>query len=102
MSRDHNSPEPRDMGVQVPCRVHAEVPQEGVVWANPASPGYCIPRAGPAQGMPDRGRAPDARPCAHADIDPAEILGVGGDRPRMPVNEDGSPSDPKHHWNAGS
>ena len=27
------------MGVQVPCRVHAEVPQEGVVWTNPAALG---------------------------------------------------------------
>ena len=33
------------MGVQVPCRVHAEVPQEGAIWANPAAPGHCIPRA---------------------------------------------------------
>src|SRR5499427_3754543 len=31
------SPEPRDMGVQVPCRVHAEVPQEVAVWANQAA-----------------------------------------------------------------
>ena len=30
--------------------------------------------------MPDRGRTPDVRPCAHADIDPAEIFGGGGDR----------------------
>ena len=39
------SPEPRDMGVQVPCRVHAEVPQEVAVWANQAALGKCIPRA---------------------------------------------------------
>src|SRR5262249_27970100 len=38
-------PEPRDMGVQVPCRVHAEVPQEVAVWANQAALGECIPRA---------------------------------------------------------
>ena len=30
--------------------------------------------------MQDRGRTPDARQCAHADIDPAEIFGGGGDR----------------------
>ena len=30
------------MGVQVPCRVHTEVPQEGAVWANPAALGECI------------------------------------------------------------
>src|SRR5215469_5036789 len=68
------------MGVQVPCRVHAEVPQEGVVWPNPAALGHCIPRACSAQGMPDRGRAPAARPCAYADIDSAEIFSGGGDR----------------------
>ena len=72
--------EPRDMGVQVPCRVHAEVPQEVAVWANQAALGHRIPRACPAQGMQDRGRAPDARPCAHVDIDPAEIFRGGGDR----------------------
>ena len=31
------------MGVQVPRRVHAEVPQEGAVWANQAALGHCIP-----------------------------------------------------------
>lgn len=30
------------MGVQVPCRVHAKVPQEGVVWPNPAALGHVI------------------------------------------------------------
>jgi putative transposase len=45
------------MGVQVPCRVHAKVPQEVAVWANQAALGQCIPQACPAQGMPNRGRA---------------------------------------------
>ena len=30
------------MGVQVPCRVHAEVPQEAAIWANQAAPGHSI------------------------------------------------------------
>ena len=30
------------MGVQVPCRVHAEVPQ-AAVWVNQAGPGHSIP-----------------------------------------------------------
>src|SRR5262245_29873041 len=68
------------MGVQVPCRVHAQVPQEGAIWANQAALGYCIPRACPTQGMQDRGRKPDARPRAYADIDPTEIFGGRGDR----------------------
>src|SRR5215510_9130726 len=74
------SPEPRDMGAQVPCRVHAEVPQEVAVWTNQAALGKCIPRACPAQGMPDRERALDARSCAHVDIDSTEVFGVRGDR----------------------
>src|SRR5262252_3935313 len=68
LSRPESS-EPRDMGVQVPCCVHTKVPQEVAVWANQAALGQCIPRACPAQGMPDRGRALDARSCAHVDID---------------------------------
>src|SRR5262249_26396392 len=68
------------MGVQVPCRVHAKVPQEVAVWANPTALGQCIPRARPAQGMPDRGRAFDGRSCALADINPAEVFGGRGDR----------------------
>src|SRR5262245_28599474 len=50
------------------------------VWANPTALGQCIPRARPAQGMPDRGRALDARSCAHVDINPAEVFGGRGDR----------------------
>src|SRR5215813_1337031 len=34
----------------------------------------------PAQGMPDRGGALDARSCAHVDIDSTEVFGVRGDR----------------------
>ena len=68
------------MGVQVPCRVHAEVPQEAAVWANQAAPGHCISRACQAQGMQDRRGTSDARPCAYADINSAEIFGGGGDR----------------------
>ena len=45
-------------GVQVPRRVHAEVPQLG----------HCIPRACPAQGMQDRRRTSDARPRAYSHI----------------------------------
>ena len=36
------------MGVQVPYRVHAAVPQEGAVRTNQAALGHCIPRACPA------------------------------------------------------
>src|SRR5215471_3295648 len=68
------------MGVQVPCRVHAEVPQEGAVWANQAAPGHCIPRTCPTQGMQDRRRALDARSRPYTDIDPPEVFGGGGDR----------------------
>src|SRR5215471_16659570 len=67
------------MGVQVPCRVHAEVPQEAAVWANQAAPRHCISRACQAQGMQDRRRTSDVRPCAYPDIDPAEVFSGGGD-----------------------
>jgi hypothetical protein len=40
------------MGVQVPCRVYAEVPEEAVAWPDPAALGDCIPR--PVQGTPDK------------------------------------------------
>src|SRR5262249_62404954 len=59
---------------------HAEVPQEVAVRANQAALGQCIPRACPAQGMPDRGRALDARSRAHVDIDSTEVFGLRGDR----------------------
>ena len=75
MSQDHNHLN-HDMGVQVPCRVHTKVPQEVAVWANPTALGQCIPRARPAQGMPDRGRALDVGSCAHADINPAAKYSV--------------------------
>ena len=68
------------MGVQVPCRVHAEVPQEAAIWANQAPPRHCISRACQPQGMQDRRRTSDARPRAYPDIDPAEVFGGGGDR----------------------
>src|SRR6516225_5461040 len=68
------------MGVHVPCRVHAEVPQEAAVWANQAAPRHCLSRACQAQGMQDRRRTFDARPCAYPDIDPAEVFSGRGDR----------------------
>ena len=40
------------MGAQVPCRIHAEVPEEAVVWPDPAALVGCIPH--PAQGTPDK------------------------------------------------
>ena len=43
------------------------------------APGDCISRACQAQGMQDRGGTPDARPCAHPDIDSAKIFSGGGD-----------------------
>ena len=54
--------------------------KEAAVWVNQAAPRHCISRACQAQGMQDRRRALDARPCAHPDIDPAEIFGGGDDR----------------------
>src|SRR5215831_21147228 len=80
MSQDQNQLNHATWECKYPCRVHAEVPQEVAVWKNQTALGQCIPRACPAQGMPDRGRALDARSCAHVDIDSTEVFGVRGDR----------------------
>src|SRR5450631_2093845 len=68
------------MGVQIPCRVHSQMPPEDVVCAVAPPPGGGIPQTGPAEGKHDRRRAFDARSCAHDDIDPTEIRRVTGDR----------------------
>jgi hypothetical protein len=39
-----------------------------------------VPQTGGAEEEPDRGRAFDVRPCAHDDLDPAEIRRVTGGR----------------------
>src|SRR6476660_5992624 len=62
-------------GVQVPRRVHAEVPQETAVRQDKAASGPGISRSRTPQGMPDRGGAFDAGSCPYADIDTSQVFG---------------------------
>src|SRR3974390_247362 len=66
------------MGLQISCGFHTEVSEESGVRKNQEEPRRRVPRLGPAAGMPDRGGPFDARSCAHAGFDPAEILGCRG------------------------
>jgi Transposase IS200 like len=56
------------MGVQVPRRVYAEVPQEAAVRENKAAVRSGVSRSGAAEGVPDRGRPSDAGSCSYVDI----------------------------------
>ena len=46
----------RDLGVQVPRRVHAEVSQEGAFRQDKTESGSSVSRSGATQGVPDRRR----------------------------------------------
>jgi len=50
----------RDLGVQVPRRIRAEVSQETAIRQNKTASGSGISRSRAPQGMPDRGGAFDA------------------------------------------
>ena len=68
------------MGVQVPRRVYAEVPQEAVVRESKATVRPGVSRSGAAEGVPDRGRPSDAGSRPYVDIDTskysvAQIIG---------------------------
>lgn len=61
------------MGMQIPCRVHPQVPSAETVPATASAPGRGISPVGPAAREPDLGRALDRGSCAHADFDPAQV-----------------------------
>src|SRR6478609_7059113 len=63
------------MGVQVPRRVYAEVPQEAAVRENKAAVRSGVSRSGAAEGVPDRGRPSDAGSRPYVDIDTSQIFG---------------------------
>ena len=63
------------MGVQVPRRVYAEVPQEAAVWEDQAAFGAGVSRSGTAEGVSDRGRPSDAGSRPYVDIDTSQIFG---------------------------
>ena len=65
--------------MQISCGIYPEIPTKGALGFAPQAPGRTAPGVGEAQGERNRGRAPDGRPCAYADLDSAEILGIAGD-----------------------
>src|SRR5580658_7954693 len=65
--------------MQIPCGVYRQVPEEGVVWANPARTGASLSGTGAAKGIRNYRGAPDGRSCAHADLDSAEVFGGASD-----------------------
>src|SRR6202521_3141799 len=67
------------MGLQVSCGVCAQTTTKGNLRQNAPATGSDLPRAGEAEGMPDRGRAPDAGPCANVHRDSTQAPGRLGD-----------------------
>src|ERR1700723_1719596 len=70
---------PQQVGLQIPRCFHSEVPQKDAVRPIAEIPWGGIPKAGRAEGEPDRGGACDARSCSHDDLDPTEIRRFAGD-----------------------
>src|SRR5215467_13324363 len=68
------------MGVQIPRRVHSQVPEKDPVCTTSTASGGGVPQAGRTKGKQDRGGAPSSGPRAHDDFHPAEIRGVAGGR----------------------
>ena len=65
--------------MQISCRVHTEVPEEGVVSSNSAGIGGGVPGFGGTVGMQSGRGAPDARSRAYVVVGAAEIFGVERD-----------------------
>src|SRR5512137_666769 len=55
-----------EVGMQIPCGVHSEIPPQGNLRLAAQAFGQFVPGAGAAQGMRDWGRALDGRSCAYA------------------------------------
>src|SRR5256885_996443 len=68
------------MGVQIPRRVHPEVPTQNALRRATATPRPGFSDAYEAEGKLRGGRASHARSCAHDAVDPAEVRGVAGRR----------------------
>src|SRR6478672_4074602 len=77
---DDYEPKPQQMGVQIPCGVHSQVPQEDALRGVATTSRGSVSQAGDAKGKQSRGRPSDAGSRSHDDLDPAEICGLAGDR----------------------
>src|ERR1700756_364099 len=75
----NGKPKPYEVGVQIPCGVHSEMPKKDAVRGVTAALGRSVAQAGCAERESNRGRSPAARSGAHDDRDPAEVCGVAGD-----------------------
>src|SRR5712672_1285850 len=71
---------PQQVGVQISCCFHSQVPQEDAVRRAEKAPRRGVSQAGAAEGKPDRRGALDAGPRSHDDFDSAEIRGLTGGR----------------------
>ena len=65
--------------MQISHRVHSQVPEESVVWADSRGAWEGLSRPGPAEGKRDPRGAFDARSCAYVDLDTAEVFGGASD-----------------------
>src|SRR5215472_7514924 len=75
-----SKPSPLQVGLQVPRGIRAQTTAESDLWEYPPATGPSFPRAGEAEGMPDRGGTPDAGPRAYVHRDSAEASSRLGDR----------------------
>src|SRR5215467_13866596 len=66
------------MGMQISRGIHPEVPQEKYLWVGET--GIRADHSGFSSAERERsgGGAPDGRPCSHAVVDTAEVLGLRG------------------------
>jgi hypothetical protein len=58
------------MGVQIPCGVHSQVPQEDALRGVATTSRGSVSQAGDAKGKQSRGRPSDAGSRSHDDLDP--------------------------------
>src|SRR5215468_10820591 len=80
MSDVYEKPSPLQVGLQVPRGIGAQTTAESDLWEYPPTTGPGFPRAGAAEGVPDRGGTPDAGSRAHVHRDSAEASSRFGDR----------------------
>jgi len=73
-------PKAHEMGMQIPCGIYPEVPKADDIWADTERTWGSVSRSGRSAGVPNRGRAPAHRPCAHVDKYSAQGGGIAGDR----------------------
>ena len=73
--------------MQITCGVYKQMPDEDLVWANPAGSGAGFSRAGAAKGMHDNRAASHDGSCAYAALDSAEIFGGAPARISLPAKK---------------